>query len=115
MPKAKARAHGRGRVFYDLIDAKTGKVIQSGESHNIITRTGLGLWDTALFTSPPALITLCKVGTHTTTVPADTDSALGTLLESKAITSLDTTNVTGATPYIIATTQYTESEAIGSL
>jgi len=103
-----------GRVFTELIDIRTGRVLMRSENKNIITRTGLGLWDTALFSSPPALITLCKVGTGLT-VPADTDTALTTLLTSKSIGTLDTTNVTGANPYIVARTQYDESEAIGSL
>jgi hypothetical protein len=105
------RSRARGRVLYELIDARTGKIIERGKFHNIITRTGLGLWDTALFTSPPNLIDTCKVGKGLT-VPADTDSALTSLVESKAISNLITTNVTGATPYIIARTQFDEDEAV---
>ncbi len=108
------QARGRGRVFYQLLDAKTRRVLQNGESHNIITRTGLGRMDTALFSAAASLVDTCEVGTGLT-IPADTDSALTTSLESKDIGSVDTTNVTGATPYTILRTQFDEDEAIGNV
>ncbi len=111
---APQRGRVRGRVFTELIHSRTGRILMRTRARNIITRTGLGRWDTALFTTPPSLITLCKVGTGLT-IPADTDTALTTLLTSKAIGTLDTTNVTGANPYIVARTQFDETEAIGAL
>lgn len=107
-------ARARGRVYTLLIDARTGKIVTRSRSKNIVTRVGLGRDVTALFISPPSLVTTCKVGTGLT-VPADTDTALTTLLTSKTITSLDVTNVTGANPYIRVRTDFDLSEAIGSL
>lgn len=109
-----SKARGRGRVYSLLIDAKTRKILSRSKSNNIITRVGLGLWDTALFVSPTALVDECHVGTGITD-PADTDTALTTPLDDKAIGSIDTTNVTGATPYLIARTQFDEDEAIGAV
>jgi hypothetical protein len=108
------QARGRGRVRYLLLDAKTKRVLQRGSFHNIITRTGLGRLDTANFTALASLVDTCKVGTGLTT-PADTDTALTTLLESKDIGSVDTSNVSGSTPYTILRTQYDEDEAIGDV
>lgn len=115
MRKALRERRGvRGRVSYYLVDAKTRAVLQKGKHHNIITRTGLGRMDTALFSAAASLVDTCKVGTGTT-APADTDTALTSLLETKDIGSVDTSNVSGSTPYTILRTQFDESEAIGNI
>lgn len=112
--RAPHQTQARGRVRTLLIDAKTGRILVRSFHRNIITNIGLGLWDTALFTSPPALITACKVGTGITD-PTAADTGLTTLLASKSITSLDTANVTGTNPYIVVRTQFNETEAIGAI
>ncbi len=109
----RSKARGRGRVSYELLNIETGQVIQ-GANSNIIARTGLGRMDTAVFVAAPSLVDTCKVGTGLT-VPADTDTALTTLLESKDSGTPDTTTVTGSTPYIVIRTQFDEDEAIGSV
>lgn len=113
--RKRRRVGGRagGRVFYNLLDANTRKILERGAHHNIITRNGLATWLQQVI-SAESYITTCKVGTGITD-PATTDTALTTLLESKTIGTWDVTNATGDTPYIIARTQYDEDEAIGAV
>lgn len=109
---ARQKSRVRGRVFTVHIDTQTGRVVRSA-NHNIITRAGLATWVQHLISAQSYLAT-CKVGTGLT-VPADTDTALTTLLTSKSIGTWDVTNATGANPYIVARTQFDEAEAVGSI
>lgn len=106
------RARARGRVFSVAIETITGRVVRS-ENRNIIVRPSLASWLQQLISAQPYLTT-CHVGTGLT-VPTDTDTALTTPLTSKSIGTWDTTNATGANPYIIARTQFDESEAIANI
>lgn len=109
---ARQKSRVRGRVFTIAHDTQTGRVVRSA-NHNIITRAGLATWLLQLISAQPYIET-CKVGTGLT-VPADTDTALTTLLASKAVTETDTANATGANPYIIFLTRFYETEAVGSV
>jgi hypothetical protein len=97
-----------------MINGETGEVRRT-LNHNIIMRDALADIPLSMFEARSAYVTKLAVGSGIT-APADTDSALTTEVMTKAITEpLDETNLTGATPYVIATVQFLPGQATGNL
>lgn len=104
----------RGRIKLVFIDVLTGK-IQRAFSRNLITRTGLAR-DNIRHIAQSNFITQMAVGSSLT-APADTDTAMGTLLTGGKKTLTETpsgANNTGSNPYYSYVCQYNPSEANGN-
>lgn len=101
-----------GRVKLVLINANTGKVRRC-YSHNLITRTGLAR-DNVRHIAQTSFITQMAVGSSLT-APADTDTAMGTLILKKTLTETPSaTGNTGSNPYYTYVCQFNPSEAVGN-
>src|SRR5688572_22800352 len=102
----------RNRVKVVFINVRTGRV-RRGFSHNLVTRTGLAR-DNVRHIAQSSFITQMAVGSSLV-APADTDTAMGTLILKKTLTETpsDTGN-TGSTPYYTYVCQFNPSEANGN-
>jgi hypothetical protein len=104
----------KGRLRAILNNVETGEV-RRYLNRNIIVQDGLATIPLSIYQARAAYITQIGVGSGITT-PADTDTGLTTEVLVKAITiPIDTANLTGATPYTIATVQFNTGEANGDL